>query len=190
MIEFLVYMFVFALGFFVGVGSFLGWGIYQLHKMRKAKKALAEEVAKKSVEIDQKTNSIKDRLIKAARIAQTQMELRAQAEMPSKNGLHSKYKNGLMSEIGELEQEKLDILKTILDDGFNPLITVLGDTGAKEEIPLSEYVSSAQETMDIALGKKDEKPQAPAAPTLADDQPRKVGKFFVYRGGKDDDTTH
>jgi hypothetical protein len=114
------------------------------------------------------------------------MELRAQAEMPSKNAVHSKYKNGLVAEINEIEQQKLEILRTVLAEGFDPMITVLHDGGGKEEIPLSAYVLTSQQAVDSGAGKKQE-----AAPHPGMDQPpRKVGKFFIYKGGKDDGTTH
>jgi hypothetical protein len=184
--ELFAYLFFFLIGFLIGGGTFMSYGLYQVEKSKKAKKKLLEDLQAKTQEMEQKTSAIKERLVRASRIAQTQMELRAQAEMPSKNGLHSQYKNGLASEINELEREKLAILRTILSDGFNPMITVILEGGGKEEISLSEYVTR----QTAATG--DKKPDAAQPPPLPSvpNEPRKVGKFFIYKGGKDDGTTH
>lgn len=188
MAELLAYVFMFLLGMVVGTGMFVGYGLYQVDKIKKAKATLIEELKKKVVTEDEKRTSIKERLIQASKIAQAQMELRAQAEMPSKNAVHSKYKNGLVHEINEMEQQKLDILRTVLAEGFDPMITVLHDGGTKEEIPLSAYVATAQSTADGGMGKK-ETATPPPHPGM-DQPPRKAGKFFVYKGGKDDGTSH
>jgi len=187
MVQVLAYLFFFIIGVLVGAGAFISYGLHEVHKMKKAKQTLLDEVKKKATELEQKTNSIKERLVKASQISQTQTDLRNQAEMPSKNGLHSKYKNGLVAEISELEQEKINILKTIIVDGFNPIITVIQDGGTKEEVPLSDYIASEQQVVDVASGKTPEE-TTPAIP--GPNEPRKIGKFFVYRGGKDDGTTH
>ena len=181
LVEFFAGMFFFLVGFAAGATTFLTYGLHQVRKAKKAKDALIQEVKKKAKELESKTNSFKERLAKASKIAQIQMELRAQVEMPSKNGLHSKYKSGLITEIGELEQEKLDILKTVLAEGFNPMITVAQESGTKE-VPLSEYVAAAQRDVETVMGKE----EAPAALPASSNEPRKVGKFFIYRGGKDD----
>jgi hypothetical protein len=187
MIEALVNVLMFFLGLLVGAGMFIGYGFYQVKKIKNVKDLLIDEIKKKVTAEDDKRNSIKERLIQAAKIAQVQMELRAQAEMPSKNAAHSKYKNGLVAEINDMEQQKLDILRTVLAEGFDPMITVLHDGGTREEIPLSAYVATAQTTADGGTGKKDATP--PPHPGM-DQPPRKVGKFFIYKGGKDDGTTH
>ena len=186
MTQILAYMLFFLIGAIAGAATFMYYGLQQVRKMKKTKQTLIDEVKKKTRELEQKTNSIKERLIRAQQIAQTQMDLRAQAEMPSKNGLHSKYKNGLVTEITELEQEKINLLKTIITDGFNPMITIIQDDGTKEEIPLSDYIETAQQSADIVTGKK---PETPPLDNAAN-EPRKIGKFFVYRGGRDDGTSH
>ena len=191
MIEFLSWLLVFGFGMATGATLAISYGLHQVKKMKKSKQQLLEDIKKKAQELDQKTTSIKERLVKATQIAQTQQELRAQIEMPSKNGLHSKYKNGLMTEIGELEQEKIDILRTILAEGFTPMITVIQDSGHREDVPLSEYIVTAQNDVDVMTGNKSEPLSTePMAPPVGTNEPRQVGKFFVYKGGKDDGTTH
>lgn len=176
---------MFLLGVIFGASIFMGYGFYQVTKIKKIKASLTTQIQTKSAEMDQKKDSIKNRLIKASEIAQTQMAIRAQQEMPSKNALHSRYKNGLIGELQDLEQQKIDILRTVLAEGFNPMITILNEKGSQEEIPLSEYVDQAAAILDTNQG------NPPPPPSNDPTQPRKAGKFVVYKGGKDDSgTTH
>jgi hypothetical protein len=171
---------------FIGAGAFMAYGYYQVRKIRKARDTLLDELKKKAQEMDDKRESIKQRLVKASELAQAQTELRAQAEMPSKNSLHSRYKNGLVEEITNLEYQKLDILKTVLAEGFDPMITVLNDAGGKEEMALSVYVNEALSTLNkVRPGGAAPEPE-PNLPTEA----KKIGKFVIYKGGKDDGTSH
>jgi hypothetical protein len=181
-------LFMYLLGFGMGFGAFVAYGAYQMGKLKKKKDELLEEVKRRAADLEAKSSSIRDRLAQASALAQTQADLRSQAEMPSKNSTHSKHKNGLISEIQSLEQQKLDILRTILAEGFNPLITVVHDGGTKQEVSLSEYVAAAQSNVDaLAGGKRNETP----APTPSDPNlPKQVGKFFVHKGGKPDGTVH
>jgi hypothetical protein len=179
---------IFLLGTFFGMGSFIAYSYYQISKIDKIKDTLISQI-KTRVEEQKAKNlvtsaTIKDRLFKASELAQAQMAIRAQMEAPSKNALHSKYKNGLIGELQDMEQQKIDLLRTVLAEGFDPLITVINETGAKTEIPLSTYVNEASVALGDSLGNSMTPP--PTDPT----KPRKAGKFMVYRGGKDDGTTH
>lgn len=175
----------FVLGMLTGGALFIGYGMYMMNKIDKAKLRLVDELKKKVGDAATRTESIKERLIQAAELARAQIDLRAQIEMPSKNALHSRYKNGLVREMNELEQQKISILRSILGDGFDPTITVVNDSGAKEEIPLSVYVANAEQN----LGGKVETPSEPAQ-TPDVNEPKRIGKFVIYKGGKDDGTTH
>jgi hypothetical protein len=173
---------VFLMGVLFGAGCFMGYGWYHVNKIRKVKDALLNQIKAKAEEMDRQKNSIKERLTKASELAQQQMALKAQMEMPSQNALHSKYKNGLVGELQDMEQQKLDLLKTVLAEGFDPMITVVSETGVKTEIPLSTYVNEATVLLNESVGTK------PAAPEVL--QPKKAGKFIVYQGGKDDGKSH
>jgi hypothetical protein len=168
---------MFLLGLLVGSGMFIGYGLYQVRKVKGSKEKLLREIIKKTKEMETKKNSIQERLIQASDIAKAQNELRAQAEMPSKNGLHSQYQMGLVAEIQDMEQRKLDILRTILAEGFDPSVTIINDAGGKEQQPLSAYVDNAQGMLN-----KHVPPPPPDA--------KKTGKFIIYKGGKDDGTSH
>jgi hypothetical protein len=189
MAEVLSHLLMYLLGFGMGFGVFVAYGSYQVRKLRKKRDDLFEEVKKKALEMETRSSSIRDRLAQASKLAQVQAELRMQAEMPSKNATHSRHKNGLISEMNDLELQKLDILRTILAEGFDPVITVVQDNGSKQDVPLSEYVATAQLTVDAIMGGKT--PEAPPVTTNGNpDLPRQAGKFFVYKGGKPDGTTH
>jgi hypothetical protein len=190
MSEVIPMLFMYLLGLGMGFGAFVAYGSYQVGKLKKKRDELFEEVKKKAMDMESKTSSIRERLAEASKLAQVQADLRSQAEMPSKNSTHSRHKNGIISEIQLLEQQKLDILRTILAEGFNPVITVVHDGGAKQEVSLSEYVAAAQSTVDAIAGGKPSSSTPPPTVTEGSDLPRQVGKFFVYRGGKPDGTVH
>lgn len=177
--------FFFMLGMLTGAAIFVGYGYYQFNKIKKAKENLLDQLYKKTAEVEQKKELIKDRLTQASELAKMQMELRAQAEMPSKNAVHSKYKNDLVHEINDMEHRKLDLLRTILAEGFDPTITVFDETGQRNEVPLSSYVNEATNLLGV---RNDKQPEAPKDTGLG--EPKKVGKFLIYKGGKDDGTTH
>jgi hypothetical protein len=189
----------FILGFIFGIFATLG-GVYyagrqQLKKLRKTKDALLEDLKKTLADatagpskLNEAGRSIEARLIKASEITQTQMMLRARAEQPSANALDSRYKNGLIGEITTLEHQKLEILNSILTDGFDPKITVIGHSGKKEEMLLSHYISEALSHVGGELP-----PEPAAKPVTEQIAPgiKKVGKFIVIDGGNGGEgTTH
>ena len=178
----------FIAGVVCGMSVIVCYGWYQLNKLKKIKDALMEQLKiKASADMDQKKSSIKERLAKASEIAKAQAAIRSRIEMPSKNGLDSRHKNGLVYELQDLEQQKLDLLKTILAEGFDPMITMVNEVGDKTEVPLSTYVNEAIGALGASTGVTPT--SSPATPTEPD-QPKKIGKFLLYKGGKDDGTTH
>lgn len=180
---------MFLLGLLLGSSLVMGYGLYQIKKIKKTKNALLGQIKTKILEEDKKKNSIKERLLQASELAQVQMSIKAQLEMPSKNALHSKYKNELISELQDIEQKKIEILQTILADGFDPVITMTNETGGKAEVPLSAYVNDALTTLGNMTGGQSQvqtPPPLPSDPT----NPKRIGRFLVYKGGKDDKTTH
>lgn len=171
---------VFAFGMCVGAGLFLSYSAYQIYKIRKAKETLMSVITRKAKEMEDKKDSIKERLIAASELAQAQMAIRAQMEMPSKNALHSRYKNSLGTELQDMEEKKLGILRTILAEGFDPMITVINDAGKQDQVPLSSYVDQAATMLNDSRG----------TPPMPPQETKKVGKFIIHKGGKDDGTTH
>lgn len=166
----------FVLGAMFGISAFIAWSFYQVRKLKDAKDKLLENLKSKLLEQDGKRQSIIDRLKRAQAITEQQLDIRAATDQPSKNALHSRYKNGLIGDIKKLEEEKISILQSILDDGFDPLINAVDENGNKQELPLSHFVSKAKTT----VGEPEPDPSGP----------KKVGRFVVVKGGKDDGTTH
>ena len=167
------------------LGALCGTSVFMLYcwfRLKEVKKTLMDQLKAKTGDLGSKKDSIKDRLFRASDIAKAQMIIRSQMELPSKNATHSRYKNGLVSELQDLELKKLDLLKTVLAEGFDPTITVINEAGAQQEIPLSAYVNEASGQLNASLG---------ATPPSNDPtQPKKASKFILYKGGKDDGTTH
>jgi len=166
----------FLAGFILGMTTmaalFVGYGYYTLRKLNALKKKIVDQVKGKLDEQDKKRESIIARLKQAQAITEQQLDIRSATDQPSKNALHSRYKNGLIGDIKKLEEEKIAILRSILDDGFDPLINVRDENGEVRELPLSHFVN-----------------QAPA-PEQDPNAPKRVGKFIVVKGGKDDGTVH
>jgi len=180
MVEILYFLF----GMLTGAGMFMGYGYYQFTKIRAAKENLLDQLQKKAAEVDRKRDTIKERFLQATELAKLQNDLRAQCEMPSKNALHSRHKNDLIHEINDMEQRKLDLLRTILAEGYDPTITVSNENGSKREIPLSAYVNEALAQLNSRSGMVPPKDTPPG-------EAKKIGKFMIYKGGKDDGgTTH
>lgn len=144
----------------------------------KSKKALDELTNKLKAQTEQfrqdnkvYTESVKPRLERASQISILQADLIAAAQQPSKNALHSKHKNGLIGEIKDLEEEKTSILRSILNDGFNPDITATMEDGTRKMMPLKEYMEMLG--MPTELSKEEARAQRKA-------------KFTVIAGGKED----
>lgn len=75
--------------------------------------------------------TVKDRLRKAMALGSKQLKINTRSSPESQ------------LEFNELELEKLGVLKTILADGFDPVITIRYNTG-DQEMQLSAYVASIQ----------------------------------------------
>jgi hypothetical protein len=114
-------------------------------------------------------SSFKDRMDKVKEITMQQLDLRSQIEGPQKNGLHGRHKNGLISEIKRLEEEKIEVLKSILNDNLDPEVSILDENNQTKTMKLSEYMN----LMGHVYAKKTQD-----APTT------KTNKFTVYTGGK------
>lgn len=171
----------FMLGFLTGTGSVIAYGMYSLKKITKHKDALSRQAEQTQKTKEMLVASIKDRLTKAHEMTQKQFDLLAELDMPSKNSLHSKWKNQISREVRLLEDEKVSLLKSILADGFDPEIAILNESYQKERIKLSDYLKK----IDKAVGS--ETPPPPPPPENSGTTLKKVGRFFVYSGGGSSD---
>jgi len=123
--------------------------------------------------------SVGDRMKRVKEIATEQLDLLQQADGPQKNGLDGKYKNGLNRQIKQLDEEKNQLLVSILEDGHDPELTTMDSSGVVTKMLLSEYMAY----MGIKMTPK-KQPETPKT--------ERIGKFTVVKGGKDDggNTTH
>ena len=130
------------------------------------KKALSKDRAAKK--------SVSERLQKVKTLTEEQLDMQATASEPQKNGLDGKYKNGLVKRVKALEEEKAEILKSILDDGFDPEVTVQAMGGGLEKMKLSEFL--VQQGINFDIKNKTQKTIEP-----------KKNPFTIIKGGKGDD---
>ena len=118
--------------------------------------------------------SVRERLKKSQDLTKKQLELFSAIDMPQKNALDGKYKQQLNDEIKLIEEQKIEILSSILNDGFDPVITIINEKAQNENIKLSEFFK--MRSLDPRKYAKDAGPVPP---------PKKIGKFTVYTGGND-----
>jgi len=125
--------------------------------------------------------TVSERMKKVKSITDEQLELAQQADGPQKNALHGRYKNGISAQIKKLEEEKNQILSSIIEDGLDPEITTIDASGTISKMKLSEYMAY----MGIKM--------QPKVNTEQKSKLERMGKFTVVKGGKDDsgnNTTH
>lgn len=139
-----------------------------LHLAKKDPKlALAEAPKTKPTKA-----SLDERMERVKAIINEQLDLLQAADGPQKNSLDGKYKNGLNRTVKDLEKEKVQILQSILADGFDPEITTQDHTGVVHKLLLSEFMA---ETGALPPPPAPVKPKSP-----------RIGKFTIHKGGKDD----
>ena len=167
------------LGFMLGVAcSALCLYFYAKHAM---KKKLLEDEAKARA---QKIESVNERLNQVKELTRKQLTIQSEMESPKFSSLDAKYKMSLIEVIGELEINKNNILQSILDDGFDPSVSVMQNDGTPLPMKLSEFVALTTKAPPVET-----LPEVPLE--YEGPKPRQVGKFTVYSGSKKgDDTTH
>jgi hypothetical protein len=122
--------------------------------------------------------SIEAKMKRVREIAEEMLDLYRMTDHPQKNSLDGKYKNGIIGQIKILEDEKNDLLRSIISDGHDPELSTIDGSGVVTRMKLSQYMVDA----GISMSPK-EKPDAPKV--------EQVGKFTVIRGGKDPkDSSH
>jgi len=150
--------------------AYLAYLGFQEKMREKEEEAALDKVQSKKMGLD-------DRMTRVREIAKEMIELSSASGGPQKNALDGKYKNSLMKRMRELDEEKNALLTSILDDGHDPKLTTIDETGTVTEMYLSQYMA---EQGYKAKPKKKEEPKA-----------KQVGKFTVISGGKPDgNTTH
>lgn len=80
-------------------------------------------------------------------ITQRQMDIMASIDGPSKGAAFSRWRNGVIQELKQLEEDKMAKLQSILDMGLDPRIKVVVD-GVETKRKLSEVMSEYTATAD------------------------------------------
>lgn len=186
------YLLGFLSGAVLGVFTFVVCSFFILRKLYLKNKDINVEVTTEGPKDPALNKSVVERLKKATEITKRQNEISSSTSMPSANALHSKYKNSLVRQYKDLEEEKMVILQSIVKDGFDPEVTIYNAMTQKHEtMKLSDFLTN------FAPNPVTKPSQAPVpktgAPTtktesIDDKGIRKVEKngrtFFVITGGE------
>lgn len=132
---------------------------------------------KKTKEVSTKL-SISDRMKRVKEISTEQLELAMRADGPQKNSLDGKYKNSMIGRLKGLEEEKNDLLRSIIADGHDPELTTMNESGVVEKMKLSEYMAYMGISMTTTTKQTEQ-------PKVSKPRTEQIGKFTVIRGGKD-----
>lgn len=160
----------FVLGFAVAVFSVFGLLIYLSFDKKEVEKKL-EEIKNGNSEV-QKTRElhakVKPKIDRITEITNEQLQLKSNSEQPSKNAVHSRYKNNLIGQFKALDDEKTQLLREVVEEGYDPLITIEDEFGETKSITLSEHLY----TLGVYVGKY-AKPEEPKV--------REKTKFFIVK---------
>lgn len=126
---------IFIIGFLSGAGTLLAAAILVGLKQQKSDDKDLKKILK-DVEL---MGSVKYRFAKANEITEAQLDLVSQAERPSASAAHSRHKNDIIRRLKQLEEEKIDLFRSILKDGVDPVLSVMID-GVQQTIKMSEAV--------------------------------------------------
>lgn len=139
--ELVVILASFLLGAVVTLFLLVVWALFLYKKQQKTKGSEGPLKPNESLE-KTKPLSVQERLSKVRELTSIQIKLSSQVEIPQKNSLDGKYKNGLSKEIKKIEEEKTEILRSILSDGYDPDVSAL-DEGGYKTMKLSQFLGIA-----------------------------------------------
>lgn len=129
-------MLYFILGFISGIASLVLYAHIKVTK-REKEEDLGVDKMKKDVDL---LVSVRARFLEVQKITDQQMSLLSGAERPSASALHSKHQNSIIGELKKLEEEKIAIFRSILQDGLDPNLSMIVD-GKPSTMKMSEAVS-------------------------------------------------
>lgn len=131
----------FIMGFLAGFGALaipISYWFYRVNKETTEKQEKIKEEVKQEAE---KMKNVADRMKRVQVITDMQNEMIAKQQEPSRGVIHSKNKNNIGGKIKELEQEKLDVLTSIIEDGYDPVVVAVDPTsGEQKQQKLSDYL--------------------------------------------------
>ncbi len=162
-------------GFISGLIAMAGVVFHIGNKALNSGKKRAKELAKQIQSEDVVQAALEPRMARIKDIAKMQMDMQAAHDGPQRNAMDGKYKNSLMRQMKELEEEKVTILNSIVKDGFDPDVNVVKEDGTSHVVKLSEFLAGYDSKGYV--------------PKSDDSKVKQVGKFTVLKGGKDDKPT-
>jgi hypothetical protein len=130
----------------------------------------------------EKIKEASDKFDRINEITKTQLDLFASTQLPSSSPSHSKYKNGIVGELKKLEEEKLEIMKSLLDEGIDPEVGVLDEDGNLKSSKMSEIVKKYTDNKETEIPQNKTKTES-KSPVNKD---AKVISLFGNKGDKDD----
>jgi len=110
----------------------------------------------------EKIGSIKYRFNEADKIVKKQLEIVKEVYTPNKSAAHSKWKNDLIKQVNDLEKDKIILFKSIVKDGVDPVLKLIGPDGTPEKMKMSEAIKRAEDNDDTS-------PLKPKMPTKKTD---------------------
>ena len=78
-------------------------------------------------------------------ITKKQTEIMSQLDTPTKGTSHSKWKRGLIDQIKDMELEKMEVFRTILTEGVDPILVCQTPDGELEKLKMSEILKRFDE---------------------------------------------
>lgn len=112
------------------------------------------------------------------KLTKEQMDLFGAHDVPSASASHSKHKNSIAKRIKELEEQKHVIMRELLQEGIDPVITILdAQSGEPKKVRMSE-------ALDIAAEKNGTPKTDPTIPRKKDGN---VISLFEEKGDSDDE---
>jgi hypothetical protein len=111
---------------------------------------------------------VADKIRRVKEITREQLNLMPSTGGPQKNALHGKHKNSINRTLSSLEDEKNELLNSILNDGHDPEITSMAGDGTSSKMKLSEFLA-----------------RTPPSSSEKNTNTKKINKFTVHQGGKD-----
>ena len=92
--------------------------------------------------------SIKYRFDQADKLSNEQFELLSKLDQPNKSASHAHWKNEIVNQVEELEKNKIEIFKSMLEDGIDPYLTTMNSDGQTEQVRMSEAIKMAENNND------------------------------------------
>jgi len=176
----------FTVGLITGSVLTVTTALYYANKAMKSKKLLTDnflkELDKLTEGLDDKVPSVNKRFSRIKEIINEQLDLQSHAEGPQRNSMDGKNKNSMIRTIKSLEEEKNDIFRSIISDGHDPKISVMGLDGVITEMKLSEFMV----LYGVDMSPQPDKAASAKKNTTTTKKTSKSSKFIVHKGGKND----